>query len=484
MPKRKSLLQACADGDVELVKLMLPSKKKRINNMLDNHNWTALHHAVRSRNIECVRLLLQNTDIDVLLECHEGQTAFMWACLDDEVPIEIINDLLDHNSELVEFVNNECVSPLHSAVTNNRLDIVESLVNHGADVNYQDLDGDTPLHLTAIHANHIIMEYLLYHSNCDPTICNYQEYNSLDLIINLQHNSAYSDVNNALECLKHLIDFMYDVEDYPDNGLPELITSIQDTDILNFIIDKFFMENNSQKYFLDVLKQYNCYYSPLIPFFHDKIKSINDFHQIPHFSLLNFDFIVSIGNINHFFEICYEVLSRGLELTQSSDNDELMDILTFIYEKFSHHEQIQILKFLNIFGIPAHDIRDYLLSRFDLFGQRKLKSFILKLNPLSIRPAIPQSMNLLEYVYSYFEKWDILIEMFIPVYEKKWTFLRRFLKDKNINYVPSLKQLAVFELRDKMFDENSKRSIAMQLDTVERLTLANAIKDLILFKIY
>lgn len=481
MPKRKSLLQACSEGNVKLVQELL-TKKQRIN-LRDNHNWTALHHAVKSRNIECVRLILKNTKIDVQAECNEGQTALMWACLDDQIPIEIIDELLNHDAELVEFVNNEFVSPLHSAISNNRLDIVISLVKYGANVNYQDLDGDTPLHLSAIHANHKIMEYLLYHTKCDTTICNYQDYNSLDLIINLQHNRAYIFPNEALQCFKHLIDFMYDTDDYPNNGVPELILSVQDTDFLNHIIEHFFTINNSQKYFLEILKQCNCYFPSLMSYFHDNVKSINDFDEVPQYSLFNFDFLVSIDNLIHFFELCYEILSKGLDLSLSRDNDELIDIINYVYQKYKKSEQIELFKFLNLFGIAADDIRDHILERHHLIDPKILNSILIILNTLSIRPAVPQSMNLLHHSYGVHMRWDLLVETFIPVFEKRWDILRKFLFEKKVNFVPSLKHLAVFTIREHIFSENSKKSNVLQINLVENMPMANVIKDLILFRI-
>jgi hypothetical protein len=50
---------------------------------------------------------------------------------------------------------------LHLAVWMNRLEIVEKLVNLGAEVNIQDDNGDTPLHLALIIHNRLISQFLL-----------------------------------------------------------------------------------------------------------------------------------------------------------------------------------------------------------------------------------------------------------------------------------------------------------------------------------
>jgi len=59
--------------------------------------------------------------------------------------------------------------PLHAAVAGKRQELVELLVEHGADVNAQDGDGWTPLNLAAHEGSLDTITYLLAHG-ADPSI--------------------------------------------------------------------------------------------------------------------------------------------------------------------------------------------------------------------------------------------------------------------------------------------------------------------------
>ncbi|MCF6766731.1 ankyrin repeat domain-containing protein [Thiotrichales bacterium 19S3-7] len=62
--------------------------------------------------------------------------------------IEIVNQLLDKKSD-INALNNEKEQPLHKAAYSRRKDVCDLLILHGADVNAQRDDGDTPLIIAA-----------------------------------------------------------------------------------------------------------------------------------------------------------------------------------------------------------------------------------------------------------------------------------------------------------------------------------------------
>ena len=62
-------------------------------------------------------------------------------------------------------------APLHAAVARGHDDLVEFLLDHGANANVQNEDGNTPLHLASI-GGHSGMVSVLLSRDADPTIRN------------------------------------------------------------------------------------------------------------------------------------------------------------------------------------------------------------------------------------------------------------------------------------------------------------------------
>ncbi|XP_077115686.1 protein phosphatase 1 regulatory subunit 12C isoform X2 [Ranitomeya variabilis] len=66
--------------------------------------------------------------------------------------------------EVIDSTNTDGISALHQACIDENLEVVEFLVNHGANVNQADNEGWTPLHVAASCGYMEIAEYLLKHS--------------------------------------------------------------------------------------------------------------------------------------------------------------------------------------------------------------------------------------------------------------------------------------------------------------------------------
>ncbi|XP_063292664.1 protein phosphatase 1 regulatory subunit 12C isoform X2 [Pelobates fuscus] len=67
-------------------------------------------------------------------------------------------------NEVIDSTNTDGISALHQACIDENLEVVEFLVNHGANVNQADNEGWTPLHVAASCGYMEIAEYLLKHS--------------------------------------------------------------------------------------------------------------------------------------------------------------------------------------------------------------------------------------------------------------------------------------------------------------------------------
>lgn len=96
----------------------------------DNHNFGALHHAVRSCSVEMVEAVLGYKDVfDMNSRSFEGWTPlFLCCCYPRPIPVEIVTKLLEASDDVLQLMairNNEEVSVLHQAVEYQRLDIVK-----------------------------------------------------------------------------------------------------------------------------------------------------------------------------------------------------------------------------------------------------------------------------------------------------------------------------------------------------------------------
>ncbi|XP_053308212.1 protein phosphatase 1 regulatory subunit 12C isoform X2 [Spea bombifrons] len=70
----------------------------------------------------------------------------------------------EDGKEIIDSTNTDGISALHQACIDENLEVVEFLVNHGANVNQADNEGWTPLHVAASCGYMEIAEYLLKHN--------------------------------------------------------------------------------------------------------------------------------------------------------------------------------------------------------------------------------------------------------------------------------------------------------------------------------
>lgn len=170
---------------------------------LDQNDFTALHYAIRSSNLEVLKLLLskpnEKVDVNVLGYC--GRTPIQLASivgnmqifslllqqpgvnikqLDDEDMTAlhhaakqgnrgIVEELLKMHVFDVNCINSALQTPLHYACINGYFRIVEILLKEeGINVNAHDIGGWTPLHYVCENNVISIVKALLAHPDIDP----------------------------------------------------------------------------------------------------------------------------------------------------------------------------------------------------------------------------------------------------------------------------------------------------------------------------
>jgi ankyrin repeat protein len=77
-------------------------------------------------------------------------TDFINAAIDGN--LNSLKVMLERNPSLVNYVDETKASALHYAAANDNEDMVEFLLTKGGDINAQDIEGNTPLHLAVSNA--------------------------------------------------------------------------------------------------------------------------------------------------------------------------------------------------------------------------------------------------------------------------------------------------------------------------------------------
>ncbi len=135
------------NGDIEKLKEL--SLEGIINEEVDNLGNTLLHKAVRSENMEMIKIVLK-MNIDVNAKNNMGETPLHVAAKFNNVLA--IKELLQHKAD-VNVTDNNKLTPLHVAAAHSDVDGLRLLMAHGAAIEARDKWGTTPLFRASSAAN-------------------------------------------------------------------------------------------------------------------------------------------------------------------------------------------------------------------------------------------------------------------------------------------------------------------------------------------
>lgn len=193
--KHSPLHIAAVNNRVECVRTLLTSSRRINVNTRDFVGDTALHDAITKGHLEVATMLIEYPSVDLRITNDRGFNALHQACLKGNNPVvekilskrpDVVNipkrdgftalhlavvnghyriaqTLLTKGRCNLELRNNKQETPLISAALNKQWDVLELLVEAGADIDSQDKDGDTALNI-ALHTTimgHILWRLLL-----------------------------------------------------------------------------------------------------------------------------------------------------------------------------------------------------------------------------------------------------------------------------------------------------------------------------------
>jgi ankyrin repeat protein len=343
-------------------KILLDKSNILINN---NQNLNAFHICIQYNRINFFIDLLSNNS-ELFINTSNNENLLQYAILFDKydfIPYILKKKINVNNQDITNGL-----SALHQIVIKNKVDIVQMLINYGANINIQDYYGNTAIHYSISEENVEILHLLLqYNPNLNLIDIDgntplhlylrnsYLEKEILQLLItksdlNIQNNSG-------LTCLKMIID-LYIVDNYinllnkkelnffiQDNNGDDMSDSLNDENILNLAIDSYYnilkekqdsltldWEILCAKEMVDKLKTLNIKNNESGKFCKDKIKQVilKEKRSLPLFTYYNLKLDNGIFvNTCFYTGIPLDILFGILYLNQTFSKDGFSLILDY-----------------------------------------------------------------------------------------------------------------------------------------------------------
>ena len=166
-----ALTEACIDGNLDLVKLLLDSGSKI--------NSEALFYACSKCNVDLVKLLIDN-GANVNVKDKSGVTP-LFVVISSYVnanKVELIKLLLENGAD-VNATDDKGRTLLHLACDKDNLDLVKLFIKYGVDVNAKDESGVTPLFSQCQDVGDLEMIKLLVENGADVNVKDVSGYTPL-----------------------------------------------------------------------------------------------------------------------------------------------------------------------------------------------------------------------------------------------------------------------------------------------------------------
>ncbi|XP_077455943.1 KN motif and ankyrin repeat domain-containing protein 1a [Stigmatopora argus] len=180
-----------------------PAVLHHVVNAADGNGNTALHYSVSHSNFPVVKELLDADVCNVDQQNKAGYTPIMLAALaavETPADMSIVEELFG-KGDVNARASQAGQTGLMLAVSHGRMDMVQALLAHSADVNVQDDEGSTALMCASEHGHAHIVKLLLAQPGADATLSDGDGSNALSIALDAGHKDIavllYAHVNFA-----------------------------------------------------------------------------------------------------------------------------------------------------------------------------------------------------------------------------------------------------------------------------------------------
>lgn len=149
-------LQACKNNDIESVTRLL-SQKPAVNYQ-DAQGDTALIYTTMHGYTQLAELLIEHDAKPDQPVDHYGNTALHWAISTNNA--NLVQKFINRDAKIINIANHNGCTALHWAIWTQNTDLIATLLEHGANVDAQDQDGQTPSDYAQLQADSHILDLL------------------------------------------------------------------------------------------------------------------------------------------------------------------------------------------------------------------------------------------------------------------------------------------------------------------------------------
>jgi len=209
-------MEACYRGYDDCVEALL---RYGVNpSFQQQRKRTALSFAIAKNRVLCVELLIQ-ANVDLKCVSMTEQTPLQEFCSSNRKSIEIASLLIKAAPDLVNLKTTQW-SPLLSATYFSRIELVQYLLDSGAEIDCVDAMGRTALHLYLLYQSNplsgevVLMALLQAGANPNHQDCQ----GKTPLILLLESHHGIHQIDPFLSYIKLLLEYGADVEILDNSG--------------------------------------------------------------------------------------------------------------------------------------------------------------------------------------------------------------------------------------------------------------------------
>ena len=139
-------------------------------NAQSDYDFVPLFNAADQLHLEAVQILLEY-HADINSQGSDGETPLSWVlsnCTHKEKFVDIVQQLLEHGAD-PNICTNDLTTPLHEASSRGLLEPARLLLSHGAKVDEKNGEGKTPFQLAASTKHEELTKLLLEHGAVPPS---------------------------------------------------------------------------------------------------------------------------------------------------------------------------------------------------------------------------------------------------------------------------------------------------------------------------